>query len=82
VKELFNIIIRNKVNNLITKIGNGINEIVIDIPTSLCVFNAIELKDNKILLHLFDDNLEFDTNFDDLDEQDKMIVYKTLKFYR
>jgi hypothetical protein len=82
VKELFNVVIRNKVSNLITKIGNGINEIVIDIPISLCVFNTIELKDEQIILHLFKEDLQFDTNFDDLDEQDKMIVYKTLKFYR
>lgn len=82
VKELFNVVIKNKVHYLILKIGNGINEIVIDIPTSLCVFNTIELKNEQIILHLFKDDLQFDTNFDDLDEQDKIIVYKSLKFYK
>ena len=81
MKEIFSSVIRKKVIRLITDIGLGVNEIFIDLPLSFDTFNTIELDNNSIILHKFNDDLDYTTDFDDLDDEDKLEVYKSLYLY-
>lgn len=80
MKELFNSVIRKKVRILIKTLGDGVNELVISLPLSIAEFDSIEWdKDTKkIYLHIFSDNLEYTQDFDDLPDNDKIDIYKTL----
>lgn len=62
--------------------GIGLTELVMDIDLSFATFNSIEYVkgENKIYLYIMreDDDLEISYDFDDLDKEDKMIVYISL----
>jgi hypothetical protein len=81
MKEIFSSVIRRKVIRLINDIGLGVSEIIIDLPLSFDTFNIIELSNNLIILHKFNDVLDYTTDFDDLDDEDKLEVYKFLYLY-
>ena len=81
MKEIFSSVIRKKVIRLINDIGLGVSEIIIDLPLSFDTFNTIELNNNVIILHKFNDDLDYTTEFDDLDDEDKLEVYKLLYLY-
>lgn len=81
MKEIFSSVIRKKVIRLINDIGLGVSEIIIDLPLSFETFNTIELNNNIIILHKFVDELDYTTDFDDLDDEDKLEVYKLLYLY-
>ncbi len=81
MKEIFSSVIRKKVIRLINDIGLGVSEIIIDLPLSFETFNTIELSNNIITLHKFIDELDYTTDFDDLDDEDKLEVYKLLYLY-
>jgi hypothetical protein len=81
MKEIFSSVIRKKVIRLINDIGLGVSEIIIDLPLSFETFNTIELNNNSITLHKFNDVLDYTTDFDDLDDDDKLEVYKLLYLY-
>ncbi len=81
MKEIFSSVIRRKVIRLINDIGLGVSEIIIDLPLSFDTFNTIELSNNLIILHKFNDVLDYTTDFDDLDDEDKLEVYKFLYLY-
>lgn len=78
MKQIFDSIIRRKVLYLVYFLADGLSEIIIDIPLSFETFNTIEIIDNCILLHSFNDTLEFTTDFDDLDMNDKIEIYQRL----
>ena len=81
MKEIFSSVIRKKVTNLIIDIGLDISEIVIDLPLSFDTFDTIELNNNIIILHRFEGNLDYSLLFDELDDNDKLEVYKLLYIY-
>jgi hypothetical protein len=81
MKEIFSSVIRKKVTKLISDIGLDISEIVIDLPLSFETFDTIELNNKTILLHRFETNLDYIYLFDELDDEDKLEVYKLLYFY-
>jgi hypothetical protein len=81
MKEIFSSVIRRKVIKLINDIGLGVSEIIIDLPLSFETFNTIELNNNSITLHKFMDDLDYTTDFDYLDDEDKLEVYKLLYLY-
>ena len=81
MKEIFSSVIRKKVIRLINDIGLGVSEIIIDLPLSFDTFNTIELSNNLIILHKFNDELDYTTDFDYLDDEDKLEVYKFLYLY-
>lgn len=62
--------------------GIGLTELVMDIDLSFATFNSIEYvkAENKIYLYIMreDDDLEISYDFDDLDKEDKLIVYVSL----
>lgn len=81
MKEIFGSVVRKKVTKLISDIGLDISEIVIDLPLSFETFDTIELNNNNIILHRFLDNLDYTFSFEQLDDEDKLEVYKLLFIY-
>lgn len=81
MKEIFGSVVRKKVTKLISDIGLDISEIVIDLPLSFDTFDTIELNNNNIILHRFLDNLDYTFSFEQLDDEDKLEVYKLLFIY-
>ena len=81
MKEIFSSVIRKKVTKLISDIGLDISEIVIDLPLSFETFDTIELSNKNIILHRFLDNLDYTFPFEQLDDEDKLEVYKLLFIY-
>ena len=71
MKEIFNSVIRKKVKILIKTLGDGTPELVINLPLSMAEFDSIEWnQDNKrIYLNIFDEDLEYAQNFDDLPDE-------------
>lgn len=80
MKEIFNSVIRKKVRILIKTLGMSFNELVINLPLSVDEFDSIEWDNTsrKIYLHIFNEDLEFSTDFDDLSDEDKLEVYNIL----
>jgi hypothetical protein len=80
MKEIFNSVIRKKVRILIKTLGADVPELVINLPLSIAEFDSIEWNpDNKrIYLNIFDEDLEYSQNFDDLPDDDKIEIYKIL----
>ena len=80
MKEIFNSVIRKKVKILIKTLGDGTPELVINLPLSVAVFDSIEWNPNnkRIYLNIFEGNLEYTQNFDDLPDDDKIEIYKIL----
>lgn len=78
---IFDSIIRKKVINVIYTLGKGVDELIVDISISSENFNTIEVYNSNILLHRFDDCLEYTISFEDLDINDKIDIYKTLSCF-
>lgn len=75
---LFQSVLKNKTHKLIKLLGNGYNEIVIDIEVDGIIFNSFELLNGRIYLNRFSDDLELKTSFDDLELDDMLLVYRFL----
>lgn len=73
---------KRKVAKIVQILGIGLTEIILDIDLSLGTFNSVEWvkSENKIWLHMFheDDDIQISFDFDDLDKEDKYIVYTLL----
>lgn len=78
MRQIFESVIRKKVFYLVHILANGLNEIVLDLNINSETFNSIEIKNGKVLLHTFNDSLEFTVDFDDLDTDDKIEIYHIL----
>lgn len=83
MKEIFSTVIKRKVKNLIKVLGINISEIVVDIPVSDDIFHSIEydIKDDKVYLYIFDEELEYIFDFDELRDDEKVEVYRILELY-
>jgi len=64
---------------MIRIMGIGLTELIIDLDLGIATFNSIEYvkEDNKIYLNIFqeDEDIELSYDFDDLDKEDKYLVY-------
>lgn len=73
---------KRKLAKIIRILGIGLNELVIDIETSVAIFNSIEWSksENKIWLHIFHDeeDIQLTFDFDDLDIIDQYIIFSLL----
>lgn len=71
---------KKKVKELIKILGIGLNELVIDIVLEEITFNSIEFdeENNKIILHRFEDDLDYEFDFEELDDDKQLLVYKVL----
>jgi hypothetical protein len=80
MKEIFNSVIRKKVRILIKTLGLDAPELVINLPLSIAEFDSIEWNPDskRIYLNIFDENLEYSQDFDDLSDDDKIEIYKIL----
>ena len=79
---LYNSFIRKRTIAEIKRIGDGICEIIIDIPLSFSAINTIEFDeiDNKIFLHTFEHpDYDISYDFDDLEIEDKFEIINALK---
>lgn len=54
------------------------NEIVIDIELSIGRFNTIEIVDDMLVLHTFEDDFQTSYYFEDLEIVDQKKIYDTL----
>lgn len=70
---------KRKVTKMIRIMGIGLTELIIDLDLGIATFNSIEYvkEDNKIYLNIFqeDEDIELSYDFDDLDKEDKYLVY-------
>ena len=70
---------KRKVAKMIRIMGIGLTELVIDLDLGIATFNSIEYvkSENKIYLNIFqeDEDIELTYDFDDLDKDDKYLVY-------
>ncbi len=81
MKAIFGGVLKKKLIKLITELGIGVLEIVIDIPTSVTIFHSVEYlaESKKIMLHRWEeDDIELSYDFDDLDNEDKLEVLRIL----
>lgn len=71
---------KNKIINLIRLLGFGLNELLMDIELPIGKFDSVEWDEetNKVFLHIFKYNLDIMVDFDDLGEEDQLILYKLL----
>lgn len=70
---------KRKIAKMILIMGIGLTELIIDIELSFATFNSIEYvkSENKIYLYIMheDEDIEISYDFDDLDKEDKYLVY-------
>jgi hypothetical protein len=84
MKVIFQKIIKKKVELLIRKLGVNVFELIIELPLSFSMCDSIEYneKDNRIYIHIFDeDDFDLICDFDDIEEEDKLKVYQILSSF-
>lgn len=72
---------KNKIINLIKLLGFGLNELLMNINLPIGEFDSVEwdIETNKVFLHIFkDDDLDIMLDFDELDEENQLELYKLL----
>lgn len=80
MKVILSKIIKKKTINIIKTIGIDVLELVIKMPVSFIEFDSIEFVEssNKLILHYWEDDFDMTYDFDDLDNDDKLLVYEVL----
>lgn len=80
---IFRNIIKKKVIQNIKRIGGDLSEIVLDLQLSEIFISTIELNeiDDSLIIHVFLDDLDQYYDFDDLPEEDRILILTTLSFY-
>lgn len=75
--------IRKKVIENLTRIGIDSFEIILDIELSEMTINSIEWieSENSIIVHVFSDDIDYYYEFDELNEEDRLLILTTLIFY-
>lgn len=82
MKVLYDSFIKKRVISEIKRIGEGICEIIVDIPLSFSTANTIEFDeiDNRVILHVFEfPDFDICYDFDDLETEDKIEIINSLK---
>ena len=72
---------KHEIINMIKILGIGMSELIMDFDLDSIIFNSIEWDntDNKVYLHIFeDDDFDITYDFDDLDVDTQMEIYITL----
>lgn len=83
MKVIYKNVIRKKVIENIKRIGIDVSEIVLDIELSEMTINSIEYleSDKSLFVHVFVGDLDHYYEFDDLSENDKLLILSSLSFY-
>lgn len=64
---------------LIRIFGIGLNEIYININLSFSTINSLEfVEPNKILIHKFVNDIDYEIDYDTLEDMDKKLIFKIL----
>lgn len=69
---------KDQIKYLIKILGEGIDELVLDIEVDGFMFNSIELDDEEIYLHVFREDFDYIFEFTELSENDQSIIYSIL----
>jgi hypothetical protein len=83
VEIIYRRLIRKKVIEYINFIGMDISEVILDIELSEITINSIEWIEieDLLLVHIFQDDLDFFYDFDELPEIDRVLILTRLSFY-
>lgn len=70
----------NKIIQIIKILGIGVSELIIDIELDSITINSIEWvqSSNKVVVHIFDEDYDIEMDFDDLSDENQLIILKTL----
>lgn len=70
----------NKIIQIIKILGIGVNELIIDIELDSITINSIEWiqSSNKVVVHIFDEDYDIEMDFDDLSDENQLIILTTL----
>jgi len=71
---------KEELSNTIKIMGIDTNEIEVDITLGGLFFNTVELvpEEDKIILHYFEDNYDYEFDFDDFDEENQKQIYNLI----
>jgi len=70
---------KKEIINVIKILSLGLNELVLEIDLGFFIVNSIEVrKRNKIYLHQFIEELDYEIDFDDLDDTYKKYIWQLL----
>lgn len=71
---------KEKIIQLIKILGIGVNELIMDIEIREFIFNTIEYNsdEDEIYLHIFEDDIDIEVNFDDISEESQHVIYTKL----
>jgi hypothetical protein len=71
-----------KIINLVKVLGCGYNEIVYDYIINDVIYNSLEFdeKTNNLYLHIFDEDIDYQYDFEFLSDEEKLELYLTLAF--
>ena len=80
MKKILCKVMKNKIINLIKLLGFGLNELLMNINLPIGEFDSVEwdIEANKVFLHIFKDDLDIMLDFDELDEENQLELYKIL----
>jgi hypothetical protein len=71
---------KKKVSKIIMILGIGLNEIIITVKLNGVTINSIEWspEEDKIYLHIFDNDLDLEIDFDDISGENQEIILSKL----
>ncbi len=71
---------KKKVIQIIKILGIGLNELIVDIQLDTITINSIEWSpsDKKVYLHIFEDDLDIEMDFDDMSDENQQIILQKL----
>ena len=72
---------KSKIINLIVSIGMGLNELIFDFEIDNLIFNSIEWdpESDDILLHIFIEDKDIYCNFEGIDIDKQIKIFKILE---
>lgn len=82
MRKLYDNFLKRQLIDEIQRLGQGICEIMVDIPLSFSTINSIEFNNQQglITVHVFEfPDYEINYDFDDLEVEDKIKIIRTLK---
>lgn len=71
---------KKKVIQIIKILGIGLTELIVDIQLDTITINSIEWSpsDKKVYLHIFEDDLDIEMDFDDMSDENQQIILQKL----
>ena len=70
---------KKEVINIIKIVGLNLNEVFVELNTGTTVFNSIELRGDDVILHIFYEDMDIESNWDDLTMKQRKNILSTLK---